>query len=67
MNQHIQAMAKKKGRTPAQVMLRWAIQKGTVPIPRSAKRERIQENAQVFDFKLSQEDMAALEALSGVE
>jgi diketogulonate reductase-like aldo/keto reductase len=51
------------GRTPAQVLLRWCIQRQTVVIPKSTHRERIEENAQLFDFALSDDDMAALDAL----
>jgi diketogulonate reductase-like aldo/keto reductase len=52
------------GRTPAQILLRWAIQHGTVPIPKSAHPERIRENFEVFDFELSSEDMKRLDDLS---
>jgi diketogulonate reductase-like aldo/keto reductase len=51
------------GRTPAQVMLRWAIERDIPVIPKSVRRERIVENAQVFDFHLEAEAMAALDAL----
>ena len=51
------------GRTPAQVLLRWGVQRELVVIPKSTHRERIEENAQIFDFALSDEDMAALDAL----
>lgn len=51
------------GRTPAQVLLRWCLQHGIPVIPKSTRRERIAENAQVFDFTLSEQDMAALDAL----
>jgi diketogulonate reductase-like aldo/keto reductase len=51
------------GRTPAQVLLRWCVQRDLVVIPKSTHRERIEENAQIFDFALSDEDMAALDAL----
>ena len=44
-------------------MLRWALQKEVVTIPKSVHKERIVENASVFDFSLSAEDMAALDAL----
>ena len=50
-------------RTPAQVLLRWCIQHGVPVIPKSTHRERIEENAQLFDFALSDEDMADLDAL----
>jgi diketogulonate reductase-like aldo/keto reductase len=51
------------GRTPAQVLLRWCVQRGIPVIPKSTHRERIEENAQIFDFTLSDEDMAALDLL----
>jgi methylglyoxal/glyoxal reductase len=50
-------------RSPAQVLIRWAIQKDFVVLPKSATRERIEENAQVFDFRLSPELMARLDDL----
>jgi len=59
----IVALAERVGRTPAQVMLRWAIQHGAVVIPKSSRRERIVENAHVFHFELDGEAMAALDAL----
>ncbi|HTX07279.1 MAG TPA: aldo/keto reductase [Solirubrobacteraceae bacterium] len=51
------------GRTPAQVLLRWCVQRLIPVIPKSTHRERIEENAQIFDFTLSDEDMAALDLL----
>ena len=56
-------IASRLGRTPAQVLLRWAIERGIPVIPKSTRRERIVENAQVFDFRLGPEEMAALDAL----
>jgi len=50
------------GKTAAQVMLRWAIQHNFITIPKSESPRRIRENAAVFDFKLSHEDMAVLNA-----
>jgi diketogulonate reductase-like aldo/keto reductase len=50
-------------RTPAQVLLRWCVQRGIPVIPKSTHRDRIEENAQIFDFTLSDEDMAALDLL----
>ena len=57
------AIAERAGRTPAQVLLRWSLQRETIVIPKSTHRERIAENAQVFDFALSADEMAALDAL----
>jgi 2,5-diketo-D-gluconate reductase A len=50
-------------RTPAQVLLRWCLQRGVPVIPKSTHRERLEENAQVFDFALADGDMAELDAL----
>ncbi len=57
----VRAVADRVGRTPAQVLVRWCLQRGLVVLPKSAHRERIEENAQVFDFTLSAQDMAALD------
>ena len=56
-------IAEELGRTPAQVLLRWALERDIPVIPKSTRRERIAENAQVFDFRLGPEAMAALDAL----
>jgi diketogulonate reductase-like aldo/keto reductase len=56
-------VAERAGRTPAQVLIRWAVQRELVVLPKSTHRERIEANAQVFDFTLSDEDMAALDGL----
>ncbi len=58
------AIARAVGRTPAQVLLRWGIQHGVVVLPKSVRRERIAENAAVFDFTL---DAAAMAQLDGLE
>ena len=57
------AIAERIGRTPAQVLIRWCLQRGLPVIPKSTRRERIAENADVFGFALSDADMAALDAL----
>jgi diketogulonate reductase-like aldo/keto reductase len=59
----VERIAAARGRTPAQVLLRWCVQRGIPTLPKSTHRERIAENAQVFDFALADEDMAALDAL----
>lgn len=59
----VTAIAERTGRTPAQVMLRWAVQHGAIVIPKSAQRERIVSNAQIFDFELDADAMRALDAL----
>jgi diketogulonate reductase-like aldo/keto reductase len=59
----IQDIAAKYGKTPVQVVLRWDIQKGVVTIPKSVHTERIISNAQIFDFELSDEDMAKIDQL----
>src|SRR3984885_1621434 len=56
-------IAQAVGRPPAQVVLRWCVQRDIPVLPKSTHRERIEENAQIFDFTLSDEDMAALDAL----
>jgi diketogulonate reductase-like aldo/keto reductase len=62
-NPVVAEIGQRVGRTEAQVILRWAIQHDTVVIPKSARRDRIRENAQIFDFELSSEDMGRLDAL----
>jgi diketogulonate reductase-like aldo/keto reductase len=56
-------VAERAGRTPAQVLLRWAVQRAIPVIPKSANQGRITENAQIFDFTLSEQDMAELDRL----
>ncbi len=63
----VTGIAERLGRTPAQVLLRWCLQRGTPVIPKSTHRERIEENAQIFDFELSDDDLAELDALDGTD
>jgi diketogulonate reductase-like aldo/keto reductase len=62
-NETVSRVAKRVGRTPAQVLLRWCLQHDVPVIPKSTHRDRIAENAQVFDFTLSEQDMTELDAL----
>jgi diketogulonate reductase-like aldo/keto reductase len=57
------AIATKHGKTPAQVILRWFLQNGIAPLPKSVTPERILSNIQVYDFELSAEDMAAINGI----
>ncbi|KAH0840179.1 NADP-dependent oxidoreductase domain-containing protein [Lanmaoa asiatica] len=56
-------IAKKHGKSPAQVLVRWSLQKGFVPLPKATSAQRIEENFKVFDFALDAEDVAAIDAL----
>ncbi|MFE2046660.1 aldo/keto reductase [Streptomyces sp. NPDC059477] len=60
----IVAIGQKHNRTPAQIVLRWHVQLGTVVIPKSVTPSRIKENIDVFDFALDTEDLAAISALN---
>jgi len=56
-------IARRLGRTPAQVLLRWSIEHNVPVIPKSSRQDRIRSNAQIFDFALEPDDMQALDAL----
>lgn len=58
------AVANRHGKSPAQVLIRWALEKGFVVIPKSVRRDRIIENASVFDFALAPEEVRALDNLN---
>lgn len=62
----IQAIAEKYQKTIAQVALRWSVQQGFLPLPKSVTKERIVENLAIFDFELTKEDLEALEKLRGL-
>ncbi|MGD0447101.1 MAG: aldo/keto reductase [Candidatus Dormibacteria bacterium] len=62
-NETVRLVAERVGRTPAQVLLRWCIQRDVPVIPKSTHRERIEENADLFSFQLSGQDMRDLDAL----
>lgn len=59
----LKAIGDKYGKTPAQVILRWHLQRGIVVIPKSTHIERMEENFNVFDFELTDEDMSVITAL----
>jgi diketogulonate reductase-like aldo/keto reductase len=57
-------IAARHGKTPAQVLIRWDLQRGVVPIPKANRHDHLEENLDVFDFELSNRDMADLNALN---
>jgi methylglyoxal/glyoxal reductase len=63
-NPVLKGIAEKYGKSIAQVIIRWDLQNGVVTIPKSTKEHRIVENASVFDFELSKEDMEMIHALN---
>lgn len=67
LNPVIAEIGTKYGKTVAQTILRWHIQKGVVVIPKSTHKERMAENFNVFDFSLTDEDMATINALDKAE
>lgn len=62
-NAAVTEVAEAHGRTPAQVLIRWSIQLGNIVIPRSSSADRIKQNIEVFDFELTDEQMATLNGL----
>ena len=62
----INDIATKYNKSAAQVLVRWSLQHGFLPLPKSTHAERIEQNADVFDFALTDEEMAALDQLEGV-
>lgn len=59
----IREIARQRQRTPAQILLRWSLQRGLVAIPKSVRPERIRENAAVFDFELTPKELERLDSL----
>ena len=59
-NPELKAIGDKYGKSIAQVILRWLVQRGIVPLAKSVKKERMQENINIFDFELSDEDMSVI-------
>ncbi|KAG8163920.1 hypothetical protein KVR01_005838 [Diaporthe batatas] len=58
-------IGKKYKKSPAQILIRYCLQKGWVPLPKSVHKERIVQNTQLYDFDISSEDMATLDGLDG--
>lgn len=58
------SFAEKYGKTPAQILIKWTLEIGTISIPKSVQNERILENSQVFDFEFSDEDMEYLNSFN---
>lgn len=63
----VRQIASRIGRTPAQVLLRWCVQHDFVVLSKSTHRDRIEENARIFDFVLTSDDMATLDSLDRTE
>lgn len=62
----IVSLAEKYRKTPAQLCIRWVMQHGAVPLPKSVHPERMRANADVFDFSISEEDMRLLDSLQAI-
>jgi D-xylose reductase len=62
-NSVIQCMALQYGKSAAQILLRWGVQRGTSVIPKTVTPERMAENLNIFDFELSSDDMQAISSL----
>jgi D-xylose reductase len=60
----VQELARRHGKTSAQVLLRWGVQRGTAVIPKTSRPERLRENLDIFDFELTPDDMLAIGALN---
>jgi 2,5-diketo-D-gluconate reductase A len=63
-DKRLSGIAARYGISPAQVLIRWNLQRGTVPIPKANQRRHLEENISVFDFEISEEDMVALTGLN---
>lgn len=65
--EELKDIAHQYGRTIAQITLRWELQKGIVPLPKSSNYERMIENRKIFDFELTQEDMERIDQIKDCE
>ncbi|MDU0881510.1 MAG: aldo/keto reductase [Streptococcus salivarius] len=66
-NEDVEAVAERNGKSVAQVALRWSLQKGFLPLPKSVTPKNIEANLNIFDFDLSEEDMAVLDKIQGIK
>ena len=63
-NERVRSVAARHGRTPAQVLLRWSVQRGAVPLPKANRRDHLAENLQALEFDLSGTDLDVLNSLN---
>jgi 2,5-diketo-D-gluconate reductase A len=63
-DQCLSEIAARNGKSPAQLLIRWNLQRGTVPLPKANQRDHLAENIDVFDFRIDKADMAALNGLN---
>jgi 2,5-diketo-D-gluconate reductase A len=63
-DEQLEPIAQRYGRTSAQILLRWNLQMGTVPLAKANRPEHYEENLEVFDFEIAPEEMEALDALN---
>lgn len=59
-DEELDALAKKYGKSPAQILLRWSVQYGVIPLPKTTHEDRMRENLHIFDFELSKEHFSSL-------
>lgn len=63
-DEQLVVIAEKYGKTPAQILIRWNLQQGVVPLPKASQRPHLEENIDVFDFEISPDDMSHLSSLN---
>jgi D-xylose reductase len=63
-NEVVTGIAARQGKSPAQILMRWGVQRGTAIVPKTSRVERLKENLSLFDFELSSEEMLAISALN---
>jgi 2,5-diketo-D-gluconate reductase A len=64
-NEVIVRIAERQGKSPAQVILRWHIQRGNIVFPKSQNPDRLKQNFDIFDFELSDDDVLAIDGIGG--